>query len=141
MKFILLFLSVAGAATATIPVENEQPVEMDPYSVSAFYPAIEVRFVLAGKNLSAAESDQVKQAYISAVVFRSAESGPEMVTGDRIEAIDGVPLQGKTLLEVADLLDQARRKGIPQWRLRYGLETRTVSFDGDWLVPLPGLKR
>lgn len=141
MKFILFFLGVTVAATATLPVENEQLVEMDPYSVSAFYPAIEVRFVLAGKNLSAAESDQIKQAYVSAVVFRSEESGPDLMTGDRIEAIDGVPLQGKTLLEVADLLTQARQKGIPQWRLRYGLETRTVSFDGDWLVPLPGLKR
>lgn len=141
MKYFLIYLGVTIAAQGTLPVENEQPVEMDSYSVSAFYPSIEVRFVLAGKNLSAAESDQIKQAYVSAVVFRPEESGPDLMTGDRIEAIDGVPLQGKTLLEVADLLDKARRKGIPQWRLRYGLETRVVSFDGDWIVPLPGLKR
>ncbi|MCF7687386.1 MAG: hypothetical protein K9M98_03845 [Cephaloticoccus sp.] len=133
----------AATVSANPPPETsgEAPVPMDPYSVSALFPAIEVRFVLTGQNLTDPTNDKIVKAYISAVVQRSAESGPELLTGDSIAALNGEPFKGKTLIEVAAMLRQARSQGIPKWSLQRGWQTIEVPFDGDWLVPLPGLKR
>jgi hypothetical protein len=120
---------------------NEAPVKMDPIAVSARFPAIELRFILLGENLVDPAKDKIVGVSIAKVVPRSAESGPEILVWDKPEAINGEQFKGKTLTEVAAVLAHARSQGIPKWRLKRGLRTIEVPFDGEWLVPLPGLKR
>jgi len=144
---LVLVLFLPGNSAAVLqadpnPVANkEDPVEMDPFSVSALFPAIEVRFVLRGENLTDPADDIIKSVHIANVVQRSEEGAPEILLGDIPEAINGEPFIGKTLTAVAALLTHARSQGIPKWRLKRGLHSIEVPFDGDWLVPLPGLKR
>lgn len=145
--FLVLVLFLCGNSAAVLhadfsPTTNkEDPVEMDPFSVRALFPAIEVRFILLGENLADPVDDIIKSVHIANVVLRSAESAPEILRGDIPEAINGEPIVGKTLTTVAALLTHARSQGIPKWRLKRGWRTIEVPFDGDWLVPLPGLKR
>ena len=128
------------AAEQAKPARIEQ---MNPFTVSALYAAIEVQFTLSGKNLFKPLEDTVDSAEVISLQIRDPDVTPEIGIGDKIVAIDGVELHGKTLAEISKLLNQARAKGVPDMKIsgNLGLSTKTIKFDGDWLVPLPGLKR
>lgn len=124
-------------------VKDTRIEQMNPFTVSALYAAVEVEFTLSGKTLFNPLEDTVVSAEIMAVVIRDPDDIPEIKVGDRIVTIDGVELKGKTLGEISTLLSEARGKGVPEWQITrtLGLRDTFVKFDGDWLVPLPGLKR
>lgn len=137
-------VAVLGAILLTpkAPAQDDTPLTMDPYTVSAVFPSITVRFALAGENLTDPTNDRIVSAYIDTVTPRGADMPSPLLVGDRVEAIDGVEVKGSTLIRLAEVLSQARgKRGLPVWSIRRGLVPRTLKFDGTWDVPLPGLKR
>lgn len=125
------------------PIEAAGRVQqMNPFTVSALYAAVEVEFTLSGKDLFNPLADTIESAQIVAVQIRDPDDTPEIKIGDTIESIAGTPLRGLTIPEVAALLSKAREAGVPEWRISSPLTpAKTIKFDGDWLVPMPGLKR
>lgn len=81
------------------------------------------------------------EAEVRSVQRRDPLDVPAIAIGNKIIAINGTELRGKTIPQIATLLQDARAQGIPVLSLRQGAVTKTVKFDGDWLVPMPGLKR
>lgn len=114
---------------------------MDPYSVSALFSAIEVRLTLSGENLFDTTKDTIATAQIVKTEKRDNVNDPVVMPGDHLISLDGVALKGRTLTDIAQQLKQSRAAGMPAWRIRRSLQYITIKFDGDWLIPLPGLTR
>lgn len=123
------------------PDASDKPIQMNPYSVSALFSAIEVRFTLSGEKLFNPTEDTVVSAQVVKIDKRENDNEPVIQFGDQLISLDGVALQGRTLREIADQLRLSRAQGMPVWRIRRGLEYINVKFNGDWLIPLPGLER
>lgn len=123
------------------PAAAHTPVtQLNPFNVSALYAAVDIRFTLSGENLFDPLADPVKSAQVVAVEIRDVDDLPEIKVLDTLVSIDGVKLEGLTLPQIATLLDNARKKGIPTWELRT-IPAKFIKFDGDWLIPILQLKR
>lgn len=128
--------------SAPPPVANNDRVEkLNPFTVSAIYAAVEIQFILSGQNLFDPMADPVEAAEITAVLIRDPDDSPEVAIGDKLLRIDGIELRGLTIPQIAKLLTEARAKGVPAWEISQTIGTKNIKFDGDWLTPLPGLKR
>jgi hypothetical protein len=126
---------------STEAVWDETPItELNPFTVSALYAAIEVRFTLSGTDLFNPLADTVVSAEVVAVHIRDLDDVPEIKVNDTIISIDGVQLKGLTLAEIAALLDKARKDGVPAWQLN-SQAAKSIRFDGDWIIPILDLKR
>jgi hypothetical protein len=139
----LVFVPVASAQESSPPpvAPNERIEKLNPFTVSAIYAAVEIQFVLSGQNLFDPMADPVEAAEITAVLIRDPDDSPEVAIGDKLLRIDGVELRGLTIPQIANLLNEARSKGVPAWEISQTIGTKIIKFDGDWLTPLPGLKR
>ncbi len=127
--------------TLTASRSEVSPVtQLNPFSVSALYAAVDIRFTLSGENLFDPLADPVQSAQVVAVEIRDVDDRPEIKVLDTIVSIDGVRLEGLTLPQIATLLDNARKKGIPTWELKT-IPATHIKFDGDWLIPILQLKR
>lgn len=139
-----LLLGSAGLGQEATPPpanSNERIQRLNPFTVSALYAAVEIQFTLSRQNLFEPLTDPVESAEITAVLIQDPDDTPEVGIGDKLLKIDGVELRGLTIPQVAELLAKAREKGVPSWEISQTVGTKTIKFDGDWLVPLPGLKR
>lgn len=135
-----LLFSATGFTQESSP-STDGLEKMNPFTVSALYAAVDIQFTLSGQNLFDPLIDPVDTAEISAVVVRDPDDIPDVAVRDKLLRIDGVELKGLTIPQIAELLNNARAKGIPTWEMGQFLNTKTIKFDGDWLTPLPGLKR
>jgi len=135
-----LLFSATGFTQESSPA-TDRLEKMNPFTVSALYAAVEIKFTLSGKNLFEPLADPVAFAEISAVVLRDPDDIPDVAVGDKLLRIDGVELKGLTIPQIAELLNNARANDVPTWEIGQLLSTKTIKFDGDWLTPLPGLKR
>lgn len=128
-------------AAPTAPASDSRSVtQLNPFSVSALYAAVDVRFTLSGTNLFDPLADTVQSAQVVAVEIRDIDDRPEIKVLDTIVSIDGVKLEGLTLPQIATLLDNARKKGVPTWQLKT-IPATNIKFDGDWIIPILQLKR
>lgn len=141
-----LFLPVLASAQANdhapaTPASDAASVtQLNPFSVSALYAAVDVRFTMSGTNLFDPLADTVESAEIVGVEIRDVDDRPEIKVRDTIVSIDGVKLEGLTLAQIATLLDNARKKGVPTWQLKT-IPATLIKFDGDWIIPILELKR
>lgn len=140
-SLLLAFAAPAQEAAPPPAANNDHVEKLNPFTVSALYAAVEIQFVLSGQNLFDPLADPVESAEIMAVLIRDPDDTPEVAIGDRVLKIDGVELKGRTIPQIAELLAAARAKGVPTWEISQTLGSKTIKFDGDWLTPLPGLKR
>ena len=140
-----LCLSLAGFSQETSNSSSfanpEQIEKLNPFTVSALYAAVEIQFTLSGQNLFNPLADPVESAEITAVVIRDPDDVPDVAVGDRLLRIGDVELKGRTIPQIAELLSAARAKGVPTWETSRTVGTTSFKFDGDWITPLPGLKR
>jgi hypothetical protein len=137
-------LSARGekSGQAAVKTDPSAPVEhLSPYKVKAEYPNVEVLFVLSRKDIFHPLADPVARGDVVRVEGGDLDSQMDIRPSDQLLSINGIELRGHTLPEIANILTEARKAGIPVWEIRRGFMTLTVHFDGDWLVPLPGLKR
>lgn len=137
----VLALSFVPLVSTASDEDNKDLTELDPFSVSAIYAAIEVEFILSGEKLFNPLEDPVIEAEVRSVQRRDPLDVPAIAIGNKIVAINGTELRGKTIPQIANLLTEARAQGIPVLGVRQGALTKQIKFDGDWLVPMPGLKR
>lgn len=114
-------------------------VKLAPYNVGATFPAIRVRFVLSRKALFDPTADPIVEARVSAVEATAADDETELKPGDVLTALNGTPLGGLTIRQVAALVETARGQGNLVWSVRRGLETVEILHNGDWQTPLLGL--
>ncbi|MFM1851973.1 MAG: hypothetical protein RIS54_1657 [Verrucomicrobiota bacterium] len=137
----VLALSFVPLVSTASDEDNKDLTELDPFSVSAIYAAIEVEFILSGEKLFNPLEDPVIEAEVRSVQRRDPLDVPAIAIGNKIVAINGTELRGKNIPQIATLLTEARAQGIPVLGVRQGALTKQIKFDGDWLVPMPGLKR
>jgi hypothetical protein len=138
-------VSLALAADPSAPVRPDnadQVIKLDPYTVSAVFPAIRVRFVLSGKNLRDPLDDPITEAR---VVWVEPTTDPDDTAGiqrnDQFLAVNDTELRGLTLRQVADLVSEARQTNLVIWEVRRGFSKLTLRHNGKWKPPLPGLER
>lgn len=138
---LLLALPLSARSSEAVWDEDDTPItDLNPFTVSALYAAIEVRFILSGDDLFNPLADKVVAAKVVAVHVRDIDDVPEIKVNDTIISIDGVKLQGLTLAEIAAVLDKARQNGVPAWQIN-SQSAKAVRFDGDWIIPILNLKR
>lgn len=135
-----LSAQTAAPETPQPPASPASITQLHPFNVSALYAAVDIRFTLSGTNLFDPLADTVKSAQVVAVEIRDLDDSPEIKVLDTLVSIDGVKLEGLTLPQIATLLDNARKKGVPTWELKT-IPAKFIKFDGDWLIPILQLKR
>lgn len=136
---VILILSLGLGLTAE-PVPGKV-VQLDPYQVNAVFPSIRVRFVLSRQNLFDPANDPILEARVVAVNATQDADDTDLRPHDLLVGLNGTPLPGLTLKQLATLVGQARGQENLIWQVRRGLETRDILHNGEWLTPLPGLTR
>lgn len=131
----------AGDANAKGAAKDEKVEHMDPLTIKAEFSNIEVVFTLSRENIFNPLADPIARADIVRVEATDMGSLMDIQTNDELISINGTALKGHTLPEISKILTDARKAGVPVLGLRRGFFTFTVHHDGDWIIPLPGLKR
>jgi membrane-associated protease RseP (regulator of RpoE activity) len=148
--FALLAAGLMLAATVTTaaparpqPVPGEPVEKLPPFNVrEQVFPSIEVHFELSGLNLADSLADPILEAKITAVDDDGMGARLGLHVGDTLTALNGIPLRGLNIRQIAAIVAQARHdKADLVWDGRHGLTAFTVRYNGKWDTPLPGQAR
>jgi len=123
-----------------MPLEKEEPVvQLKEFKVTEVFPPINVRFNLSGENLFNTLDDPIIDARVTYVKSDGLGARMGIQVGDMLLALNRIELKGKTIREVAVLVEEARKKGDMIWEIRRGLGTLTLRHKGKWEIPLPAV--
>ena len=61
--------------------------------------------------------------------------------GDTLTGLNGTPIRGLSIRQVAALVAEARKSGRLVWEIRRGFLTLSLRHNGKWETPLPGQSR
>lgn len=129
---------VAPSALPPLPLAATQVELMEPFSVrETWTEAIEVRFMLSGKNLTSTLDDPMREANIASVQGVGAGTRQGLQTGDVLVRLNGTALQGLTIRQLGALVAGMRKKGDLVWEVRRGLTFFSRRYNGKWTKPLP----
>ncbi len=123
-------------------VQADEVIKLDPYTVSAVFPAIRVRFVLSRENLRDPLGDPIAEArvvWVEPTADTSDTAGIQR--DDQLLAVNGTELRGLTLRQIAGLVSEARQSELVIWEVRRGLSRLTLRHNGKWQPALPDLER
>lgn len=122
--------------------EKEEPVvQLKEFKVSEVFPPINVRFNLRGENLFNTLDDPIIDAHVTYVKSDGLGARMGIQVGDVLLALNGTDLKGRTIREVAVLVEAARKSGDMIWEIRRGLVTLTLRHKGKWEIPLPVVEK
>jgi len=144
LKYLCVVLAVGGITAfgaEPLPDGADKTVRLAPYNVNAVFSSIRVRFVLGRQNLFDPQADPIAEARVVAVGALPDADETDLQVQDVLVGLNGAPLSGLTLHQLAALVAKARAEGNLVWEVRRGFETIEVLHNGDWQTPLPGLTR
>lgn len=122
--------------------EKEEPVvQLKAVKVSEVFPPINVRFNLSGTNLFNTLDDPIIDAEVTYVQSGGLGARMGIQVGDILLALNGADLRGRTIREVAALVEAARQAGDLMWSVRRGTSILTLRHKGRWEIPLPAVAK
>ncbi|MBP6506864.1 MAG: PDZ domain-containing protein [Opitutaceae bacterium] len=126
---------------ASQPKSNDKVVKLDPFEVKAVFPSIEVHFTLSGQNLFDNLADPIDEAKVTNVEGAGLGERMGLQVGDTLTGLNGTPIRGLSIRQVAALVAEARKSGRLVWEIRRGFLTLSLRHNGKWETPLPGQSR
>jgi hypothetical protein len=132
-----------GRRSDLAPAKETKVQKMAPFNVrEAVFPSIDVHFELAGVNLADSLNDPIIEARVTAVDTDGMGARLGIQLGDQLNSVNGVPIRGLTIRQLAAVVATAREKKENLiWEGRRGLMPFTVRYNGRWDTPLPGLAK